>query len=519
MKNFILVSFTLFFGLSISAQTTWAGSAAEVIFNNCTSCHNPNGIAPNSLMTYTEALAYSPLIQNYVLNDVMPPWTADVSYQHFSQERVLTQSEKDIILDWIAEGSLSGDLTQAPAPPVYNGNQQLPGVPDLVVTAPNYMSKATVTNDDYVCFVIPSTLTQNKKIRAIEVIPGNLNTVHHCLVFTDPSLSNSTDTIGGNCGGPVAGDLMMGYTPGATPTIFPASDNFNSGMILDAGTDIVLAMHYPEGSYGTYDQTKVNFYFYDDPVPNFREITAERLIQDWGFTINANEVDSVEDTYNNIPVDLTFLSVFPHMHLIGEKIESHAITPSNEIIPFIKIPHWDFEWQDFYWFKYMKKIPANSQIYGKGVYKNTASNVHNPFDPPQDISAGLNTTDEMFLIYYHYMQYQAGDENINIDSLTSLYLDVQEYEIMNSIVTTSPNPFSETTSLNFNLNQSSFVSLSVFDLQGRLIQKLHHNFLPSGEQHLIWNGESISQQSVKSGIYFYSLVIDGKPYSGKLIKQ
>ena len=158
--------------------------------------------------------------------------------------------------------------------------------------------------------MIPSTLTQDRKVRAIEVIPGNLNTLHHCLVYTDPSLTNSTDTIGGNCGGPVAGDLMMGYTPGATPTIFPASVNFNSGMILEAGTDLVLAMHYPEGSYGTYDQTKVNFYFYDDPVTNFREIAASPLIEDWGFTINANEVDSVEVTYNNIPVDVTLLSDF-----------------------------------------------------------------------------------------------------------------------------------------------------------------------------------------------------------------
>ena len=519
MKQIIILSFTLLFGQSIIAQTTWAGGAAEVLYNNCTSCHNPNGIAPNSLMTFNEAQTYAPLIQSYVMNDIMPPWTADTSYQHFSQERVMTQSEKDILLNWISDGSLSGDLTQAPAPPVYNGSQQLSGVPDLVITAPNYMSKATSESDDYVCFVIPSTLTQNKKIRAIEVIPGNLNTLHHCLVYNDPSLANTTDTIGGNCGGPVAGDLMMGYTPGATPTIFPASINFNSGMILEAGTDIILAMHYPEGSYGTYDQTKVNFYFYDEPVPNFREIAAAPLIQDWGFTINANELDSVEVIYSNIPADFTLLSVFPHMHLIGEKIESHAITPSNEIIPFIRIPHWDFEWQDFYWFEYMKKIPANSQIYGKGVYNNTANNVHNPFDPPQDISAGLNTTDEMFLIYYHYMLYQTGDETINIDSLTTIFLNVQDKAVMNSKITTFPNPFTETIALNFNLNQSSFVSLSIFDLQGRLIQKLNHNVLPSGEHNLIWNGKNNSQQSVKSGVYFYSLVIDGIHYSGKLIKK
>lgn len=519
MKLFITTCLSLIFSQFTIAQTTWVGGAAEVLYNNCTSCHNTNGIAPNSLMTYTEAVTYAPLIQSYVMNNIMPPWTADTSYQHYSQERVMTQDEKNTLLDWINDGMLSGDLTQAPAPPVYNGSQQLPGTPDLVITAPNYMSKATNTSDDYVCFVLPSGLTQNKKVRAIEVIPGNLNTVHHCLVYNDPSLTNTTDTIGGNCGGPVAGDLMMGYTPGATPTIFPASANFNSGMILEAGTDIVLAMHYPEGSYGTFDQTKVNFYFYDDPVSNFRQISAAPLIQDWSFTINANETDSVEVTYSNVPTDFTLLSVFPHMHLIGEKIESHAVTPTNDTIPFIRIPHWDFEWQDFYWFEYMKKIPANSEIYGKGVYKNTAANDHNPFNPPQDISAGLNTTDEMFLIYFHYMIYQAGDENINVDSLTTLFLDTKENLILKGTPTAYPNPFNENTTLNFSLNKSAFVSLSIYDLQGKRIQNLNHNLLPSGTHEFTWNGKSEQNKKTSPGIYFYSLLIDGKQYSGKLIKQ
>jgi hypothetical protein len=519
MKKLLLFNFLIIIGINVNAQTTWAGDAAEVLYNNCTSCHNPNGIAPNSLMTYAQSQAYAPLIQTYVTNNIMPPWTADTSYQHFSQERVLTQYERDVLLNWISEGSLEGDPTIAPPPPIYNGSQQLPGIPDLVVSAPNYMSKATNQADDYVCFVVPSGLLQNRKVKAIEVIPGNLNTVHHCLVYSDVTLVNTTDTTGGDCGGPVAGDLMMGYTPGATPTIFPSSVNFSSGMIMEAGTDIVMAMHYPEGSYGTWDQTVVNFYFYDEPVANFRQINAAPIIEDWGFTINANETDSVEVMFDNVTVDFTLLSVFPHMHLIGKSIESHAVTPSNDTIPLIKVPHWDFEWQDFYWFEYMKKIPSGSEIHGKGVYENTASNVHNPFSPPQNISAGLNTSDEMFLIYYHFMLYQPGDENINIDSLTTMFLSQQENKELNSEIKIFPNPFSESTSINFNLNQTAFVSLYIYDMQGKVIQKMLTENLNSGAQNFEWDGNNSEGKSVPAGIYFYSILINGEPYSGKLVKQ
>ena len=519
MKKILTLLVILLTSLTNFAQTTWADDAAEVFYNNCTSCHNPNGIANTSFMNYASVQTYAPLIQNYVINNIMPPWTADTSYQHYSQERVLSQTEKDIILNWITDGAIEGNASQTPAPPIYNGSQQLSGVPDLVINAPNYMSKATAQADDYVCFVIPSGLTQSKRVRAIEVIPGNLNTVHHCLVYEDVTLANSTDTIGGNCGGPVAGNLMMGYTPGATATVFPASVNFSSGMVLEAGTDIIMAMHYPEGSYGTYDQTKVNFYFYDDPIPNFRQIYAAPIISDWGFTIDAGTVDSVEVVFNDVSTDITLLSVFPHMHLIGKSIESHVLTPNNDIIPLVKIPHWDFEWQDFYWFEYMKKIPSGSQLKGKAIYDNTAGNIHNPFSPPQNVSAGLNTTDEMFLIYYHFMLYEQGDENINVDSLTTIFLSNKENnEVLNEL-SVYPNPFNNETTINFNLSTNSFVSLSIYDLSGKLINNLANENLSKGSHQIVWNGLTNEKEKTAKGIYFYSLLIEGKHYSGKILKQ
>jgi len=521
MKKINLFFLTSFAFINLNAQTTWADDAAEVLYNNCTSCHNPNGIAPNSFMTYTDASTYSSLIQAYVQTNVMPPWTADTSYQHFSQERVLTQTERDILLNWVADGAVSGDLNQAPPPPVYNGSQVLPGNPDLVINAPNYMSKATQFSDDYVCFVLPSGLLQDRKVKAFEVIPGNRETVHHCLVFTDPANIAVTDTVGGNCGGPSSGDLMGGYTPGASPIIFPSTDNFSSGMIMEAGSNIVLAMHYPEGSFGTFDQTKVNFYFYDEPVTGFREIFAKPLIQNWTFSIAPDTYDSVEVTFSGIIGNYTLLSVFPHMHLVGEYIESYATTIANDTIPFIKIPHWDFEWQDFYWFEYMKKIPFGSQIHGKGIYNNTDSNPHNPHNPPQTITAGLNTSDEMFLIYYHYMQYQPGDELINVDSLTTLFLSQQEYEFITDDfeVRTTPNPFTEQTTISYGLSEPAFVSLFIYDIQGKLINKLVQGQQFPGEYNAIWSGRSDSGSAVSPGIYFYSMRVGDQNYSGKLIKQ
>lgn len=518
MKKTAFAIFTFLYALGTSAQTTWSDHAAEVFYNNCTQCHNPNGIGPFSLLDYATAYDYRASIKVAVEDNIMPPWTADSSFQHYFHERLLTQTERDIIINWVDEDGPSGDLGTAPPPPVYNGEQMLPGTPDLVITMPNYMSKATPSQDDYACFSIPSGLLTDRKIKAIEVIAGNPSIVHHCLVYADGPGTYPTDSTSHTCTGPSTLGLIGAYTPGATPIIFPQTSTFSSGMTLEAGSNVVLAMHYPDGSYGEWDQTKVNIYFYPEPVVNFREIYAGPIIEDWGFTISANTIDTVDATYGPVAADLTFMSVFPHMHLLGKYIHSYGVTPSNDTLKFVRINEWDFHWQEFYFFQYMKHIPANTILHGRGVYDNTTANDHNPNNPPINVSAGLNTTDEMFLVYFHFMLYESGDELINVDSLNNVFLNQPEFENPDATkFVVYPVPFSADVTISYNLIQSCFVSIYIYDMQGRIIKKVVRENQSAGAQTETWNGTNENGDLVPSGVYFYSAMIDGENVTGKLI--
>ncbi len=348
--------------------------------------------------------------------------------------------------------------------------------------------------------------------------------MHHCLVFKDPTASYVTDTVGGNCGGPSIGDLIGGYTPGASPTIFPSSETFATGITLEAGSNIILALHYPEGSFGEYDQTKVNFYFYPDPVENFRDVFAERLIENWFFFLAANQLTEVQDTYVVNSNDLTMMSVFPHMHLLGSSIESYAVSPINDTIPLIRINEWDFEWQDFYFFKYLQHIPSGSIFYGKGMYDNTAANPNNPNSPPIDVFPGLNTTDEMFLFYFHYMLYETGDELINVDSLNSIWLAGQTSKINTTVLDkyklkTYPNPFTENTTIEFTLNEPASVNIYIYDVQGMLVKKIGRINQAQGVQNFIWDGANSDGAQVPSGLYYGSMLINGEAIPIKLIRK
>ncbi len=517
MKRTLLLITLTISSVQYSMSQTYADDVAQLIFDNCASCHHPNGIAPFSLMTYQEVAANSAQIYDAIAQDRMPPWPPNEEYKSFSHSRDLPDADKTVILDWLTDGMPEGDPANTPAPPVFNTNAIL-GTGDLELQAPTYTSKAT-SFDDYVCFSIPSGLTQGRTIKAMEVIPGNAPIVHHALIYIDETGNYATDTVGGDCAGPTTAKLVGGYTPGATPLVFPNGPGLKLGMELPANSNIVLAMHYPAGSNGMKDSTRVIFHFYDEPVSGVREISADPILQNWSFTLPPEQVTEVSASYSNIPIDMSILSIFPHMHLLGDHIRSYGLDTNNDTIRMIDIPHWDFEWQDFYMFKNMVRIPANSTLHADGAFNNTASNDHNPNNPAITINPGLNTTDEMFLVYFHYMVYQPGDENYNIEDLTSLSVTSFIEEDPSGLINVFPNPVSEQLSVEVSgKSGENIVSAAIYDLQGRLIKTLAQGKTFSNKTTLMWDSND-GLIKTSSGIYFLSVRLNGELMEQKIVKH
>src|SRR4051812_10985087 len=116
-----LLSLLLCLFINKSFSQNWANDVAPILYGNCTKCHNPSGIAPFSLLTYTDAYSHKQQMQSAVVNHIMPPWPPDPNYRHLAYERVLTAAQIKTIDDWVKAGGPSGDSLQAPTAPVYNG--------------------------------------------------------------------------------------------------------------------------------------------------------------------------------------------------------------------------------------------------------------------------------------------------------------------------------------------------------------------------------------------------------------
>ena len=75
-----------------------------------------------------------------------------------------------------------------------------------------------------------------------------------------------------------------------------------------------------------------------------------------------------------------------------------------------------------------------------------------------------------------------------------------------------PNPFNSETTISFDLNTPQKIELSIFSIDGRLIEKLLSKNLSSDNHQFKWNGKNLS-----SGIYIYQLKTDTQTYNKKCI--
>ena len=395
--------------LSTAQAPTWADDVACIVYSHCVTCHREGGVGGHhlDLTTYEEAHDHRDDIALYTSYRLMPPWPPDESYRSLAHERVLTQDEIDIIAAWAEADGPQGNMANAPSLPVFSGAWEI-AEPDASTRMADY--DIPISSEDlYRCFVLPYQVAENHFIKRLEVVPGNREVVHHVLVFQDTTGQaqqlDAADPDPGytNFGGigvdnaPLVGIWAPGSPAMSTPD--------GMGIKLYQGADLVIQVHYPADDEPRLDSTRINLEFADGQ--GTREIgivpALDHLytITDGPLVIPPNEVRTFHAQFN-VPFQTTITAIGPHAHLVCTSMKAYAVAPGNDTIPLVDIPAWDFHWQGMYQFRRPIYLPTGTVLYGEATYDNTANNPNNPNDPPQQVTLGEATTDEMMLFYFAY---------------------------------------------------------------------------------------------------------------------
>jgi hypothetical protein len=387
----------------VAGGPTFSNEVVRILQNHCQSCHHPGDIAPFSLMTYADAAAHTDAIKFETQKRLMPPWKATPACGDFKDARVLAQDEIDLIAKWVDNGAPQGDVADLPIAKNFDGGWAL-GQPDLVLSYPEAY-KPPVTGDMYRCFPIPTNLPSDTYVSAIDIKPGDRETVHHVIAYVDTTGDSQkldeADAGPGytSFGGPgftistLGAATLGGWAPGARPAMLPE----NVALSLPAQSRIVLQVHYhPHGIKTIPDQTQIGIYFAKKKPQQLIYILP--LINQT-FTIPPNDPHYKVTASANAGWPVHLYLIAPHMHLLGRTMHVTATTPGGEQKCLINVDDWDFNWQGMYQFSEPLTIPYGTKLSLEASYDNSGGNLRNPNIPPKAVSWGEQTTDEMCIAF------------------------------------------------------------------------------------------------------------------------
>ncbi len=119
--------------------------------------------------------------------------------------------------------------------------------------------------------------------------------------------------------------------------------------------------------------------------------------------------------------------------------------------------------------------------------------------------------------YYYYIV-EAGD--ISGSMYGPLESKGSTPEVKGKLGQNYPNPFNPSTTIPFlvgDLGGGAMVTVSFFDVAGRMVESHELGIKPSGEYEFAWNPSSSGKNDIPSGVYYCRLTIGKESYTRKMI--
>ncbi len=367
------------------ATVTFTKDVAPILYKNCTECHRPSMFAPMSLITYDETRPWARAIKQRVVKREMPPWSADPAHGEFKNDPRLSQKDIDTITAWVDAGAPKGNDRDLPAAPTYAEGWTI-GTPDAVFTMKEEYKVPADGTVPYLYFTIPTNLTEDRYVQAIEIRPGNRNVVHHVIASAQPPGGNARDerTPGRtSLGGTTPNKPGFTYEPGVA-------------RLLKAGSEIILQMHYTTNGAEATDRTSIAL-IYAKEAP--KKLVGGGSLMNVGFQIPPGAESHEVSQSRTLTEDTWLTTMTPHMHVRGKDMQYIANYPDGKKEILLSVPKYDFAWQHSYELKEPKLLPKGTKLEVIAHFDNSPKNLFNP-DPAATVRWGDQTWEEMMIGFY-----------------------------------------------------------------------------------------------------------------------
>jgi hypothetical protein len=407
---------------------TFSQHVAPILFQNCVSCHRPGEAAPFSLMTYEDARKRARLMSEVTAKRFMPPWHAEAGHMAYLNPRVLSEEQIEVLQRWYNGGMPEGKREKLPKLPVFTEGWQL-GKPDLVLKMEKPFKLYAEGRDIYRNFVFTLNLTEDKWVRAFEFRPGARSVVHHALFYLDSTgTARELDAADEEPGFTDKGSAGRKFKPvggwalGSNVRVLPDGLAY----LYPKGADLVIQTHFHPSGKEEEELSTVGLFFAEKaPTRSFVGVQLPPAFGEMsGIDIPAGESNYVVKDEFTMPVDAEAFAISPHAHYLAKTMTMKATLPGGKEMTLLRIPDWDFAWQEHYMFKERVRLPQGTRLETELVYDNSANNPRNPTSPPVRVKWGLASTNEMGSVTLHLMPAKEGEVETLRDALKDHSTDI-----------------------------------------------------------------------------------------------
>jgi mono/diheme cytochrome c family protein/thiol-disulfide isomerase/thioredoxin len=392
-------------------SVTYARDISRIMAANCVECHREGGVGPFRLDTYDAVSRRATMIRSVTEAGTMPPWFAAPLHgadhaplpSPWSNDRAMSQAEKDAIAAWIAAGKPEGDPKDLPLPRAFAASAWKIGTPDAVFQLPEPIAVKADGFMPYASVLVPTNLTEDRWVKAVQIVPTDPSVVHHVLVFALDEDAAKDPATRRRLGADEASGYWAAYVPGNDSMVLP------EGMArkLPANSSLLFQIHYTPNGKATSDQMKIGLVFSDAPPKHLVRTAAVANIR---LRIPPGAANHRETGQLRVPADARILAFMPHMHVRGKAYRYELELPGQPKRTVLDIPKYDFNWQLRYELREPLEAPRGAVLHGTAWYDNSADNPANP-DPSKTVRWGPQTVDEMMLGYIEY--YIEGEDPMN----------------------------------------------------------------------------------------------------------
>lgn len=354
--------------------STYTGTIAWILADNCTACHRSGGAAPFALDTYEAVTGRAKMIEAVVRDGLMPPWHGaphtSSAPSPWVNDRSLAEGDRTTLLAWLASDRPRGPDAPLPALPAISQTWTI-GEPDLLVTTSGLRLPAQGgLHYGRVMVALPPaspgiSVDQTRWISSLELRPVEAKSIHHALVWLltpgdqlpDPNLMPTNLELIGTFS---PGDNRLRYPPGIARRLPPGSifivDLYATPMGKEAISALRIAMKF-------------------GPEPKFGVKTVVTAAQRLDDSARAEAAIDLREGGR-------LLSLTPYMRSRGRSLAIRAESPSAAAVTLLDAPKYDFRWQVRYELVEPRELVPGTRLVAEGRF--------DPSDAPSGLGSAAH---------------------------------------------------------------------------------------------------------------------------------